>query len=420
MTEAVIVGINTTHDPRACRRVDCHWRDVTMQEYRLMSIIKAAYNLSETDQEMLRSVAQAATGVVPRGPVVMEVIDGDTPPGSTRVWFERADSSHVARFAEGQGTTPATICRLALSLGPCTVHFRAALCEPLPAALRSLTHQSLPLCILASTGDGASLHIAFDNPDLSEWRPTRLISFHLIALHVAAAWRLRKALNAAALQQGELPAGAGVDASPATARDALRRAVAAHGRARTARRSGGGELWTAMVAGRWSLLDSFTTAGTRSIVAHENPHGGETLRALSPREQSALELALAGRSGKWIAFEMGLSESVVTRTLRAALYKLGAPDAAALSGVRNAQFEPFEDLNAGVDLAISRLMPAASVCASLSNAERAIVDGLQGGKGIAAIARERGTSPRTVAHQITSTYQKLGVSSRRELLALLT
>jgi DNA-binding NarL/FixJ family response regulator len=372
MTKAVIVGINTPHD-RACRRADCHWRDVTMQEYHPISIIKAAYNLSKTDQEMMRSIAQAA---------------------------------------------PAAIRRLALSLGPCTVQFPAALCEQLPAALRSLTHQLFPLCILASTEDGVSLHIAFDNPDLSEWRSTRLISFHEIALHLAAAWRLRKALNATALQQSELPAGAGVDASPATARDALRRAVA--GRTRTARRSGGGELWTALVAGRWSLLDSFTTAGTRYIVAHENPHGGETLRALSPREQSALELALAGRSGKWIAFEMGLSESVVTRTLRAAQHKLGAPDAAALSGVRNAQFEPFEDLNAGVDLAISRLMPAASVCASLTNAERAIVDGLLGGKGIAAIARERGTSPRTVAHQITSTYQKLGVSSRRELLALWT
>lgn len=106
----------------------------------------------------------------------------------------------------------------------------------------------------------------------------------------------------------------------------------------------------------------------------------------------------------------------MTRTLRAALHKLGAADAAALSGVRNAQFEPFEDLNAGVDLAIARLMPAASVRANLSSAERAIVDGLLGGKDIAAIARERGTSPRTVAHQITSTYQKLGVSSRRELL----
>jgi DNA-binding CsgD family transcriptional regulator len=57
---------------------------------------------------------------------------------------------------------------------------------------------------------------------------------------------------------------------------------------------------------------------------------------------------------------------------------------------------------------------------SLSDAERAIVAGILGGKRITAIAHERGTSPRTVAHQIGSAYKKLGASSRRELLALLS
>ena len=205
--------------------------------------------------------------------------------------------------------------------------------------------------------------------------------------------------------------GVATEVSPPTARDALRHAIVMHDRAWAARPvTRAQELWPALIVGRWSLLDTFTAAGTRYIVAHENPAGCETLRALSPRERSALELALAGRSGKWIALEMQLSASVVTRTLRSALRKIGVADAAALSGVRNAQFEPFEGLSGGVEL----------VRASLSDAERAIVDGLLGGKRIAAIARERGTSPRTVAHQVTSTYQKLGVSSRRELLALFT
>jgi DNA-binding CsgD family transcriptional regulator len=38
----------------------------------------------------------------------------------------------------------------------------------------------------------------------------------------------------------------------------------------------------------------------------------------------------------------------------------------------------------------------------------------------AVIARQRGTSPRTVANQITSIYHKLGISSCRELMAQLT
>lgn len=399
-----------------------------MQDHHLVGIVEAAYNLSETTQEAMRSIARAAASVIARGPVAVVEFDGDRPPSSAQVWFERPDDGYVSYFADWQREAPAAVRRLALSLSPRAVQFSAELCGQLPVALRTLACQVFPLCILANIGDGCGLHIAFGNPDLSEWRAARLINFHEIALHLAAAWRLRKVLSAAAMVPGvavEPRPDAGVtgtaaEVSPPTARDALRRAVVTHGRAWAARRSPRAqELWPALTAGRWRLLDTFTAVGTRYIVAHENPAGGETLRALSLRERSALELALAGRSGKWIAFEMQLSESVVTRTLRAALRKIGAADVAALSGVRNAQFGTFEGLNAGVEVAIARLVPAALVQASLSDAERAIVDGLLGGKRIAAIARERGTSPRTVAHQITSTYQKLGVSSRRELLALL-
>jgi DNA-binding NarL/FixJ family response regulator len=376
---------------------------IAMREY-FINVVNAAYNLSETDRGAMRSIAQAAANLVPDGPVIVAAYDGTLPPDSTRVWFERAGERDVARFAEWQRLLPPGIRQLVLSLEPRVVRLPGELLpeQQLPAALHALAHQLFPLCILANTGDGRGLHIAFGNPDLSEWRPGRLTSFHEIALHLAAAWRLRMAWNL----------------GPLTPRDALRRAVATQGR--DASSSRGNPLWTALVAGQWSLLDSFTTAGTRHVVAHENPPGGEALRALSWREQTALELALAGRSGKWIGSEMRLSESAVARTLRSALRKIGADDAAALSGVRGAQFEPFDGVATGGKLAIARLGPAALAPASLSDAERAIVVGLLGGKRAAAIARERGTSPRTVAHQISSTYQKLGVSSRRELLALFT
>jgi DNA-binding NarL/FixJ family response regulator len=88
-------------------------------------------------------------------------------------------------------------------------------------------------------------------------------------------------------------------------------------------------------------------------------------------------------------------------------------------GVQHALFEPLDGLIPGVELAIARLTPA-TTSAGLSDAERAVVTGILGGKRIAAIARERGTSPRTVSNQIASVYKKLGVSSRREVIALLT
>lgn len=202
-------------------------------------------------------------------------------------------------------------------------------------------------------------------------------------------------------------------------REALRRAVLAWDQARTAPRSGADLLWPAWLAGWWSLFDAFTAGGTRYIVAIRNPEPSVARHALTPREQIVLEQALAGRSGKWTASELNLSESVIARALRLALDKLGAPSTATLAGAPVLAFDPLPGVGTGADLAVARIAPPASSLANLSDAERSIVADLFGGKRIPAIALERGTSPRTVAHQIGSVYRKLGASSRRELFALL-
>lgn len=208
---------------------------------------------------------------------------------------------------------------------------------------------------------------------------------------------------------------AGAAASPAT-REALRRTVLAWDQTTTAPRSGGELLWPAWLVGQWSLFDAFTAGGARYIVVIRNPDPIVARRALGPRERFVLEHVLAGRSGKWIASELTLSQSVITRTLQLALDKLGAPDTAMLAGVPVLGFEPLPGVGSEADRAIAR---TALSLANLSDAERSIVTDLFGGKRIPAIALERGTSPRTVAHQISSVYRKLGASSRRELLALL-
>ena len=179
-------------------------------------------------------------------------------------------------------------------------------------------------------------------------------------------------------------------------------------------------LWERLLAGRWSILDVFSMSGIRYVIAYKNPEDSVALRALSERDRLVLELALAGRSGKWIALELQLSESTVTRTLHRALSHLGVADATALMGMRDALFESLDGLAMGVDLAMARLTPAVRSAVVLSDAEHAVVTGILGGKRTAAIARERGTSIRTVSKQIASIYKKLGVSSRREALVLLT
>jgi DNA-binding NarL/FixJ family response regulator len=117
---------------------------------------------------------------------------------------------------------------------------------------------------------------------------------------------------------------------------------------------------------------------------------------------------------------MATSESVVARALHAALHKIGAASTATLTGVQTAVFEPLDGAHAGADLAVARLEPAIRSLARLSDAERVVLTGILGGKRINDIARERGTSSRTVGHQLASVYHKLGVGSRRELCARLT
>lgn len=150
-------------------------------------------------------------------------------------------------------------------------------------------------------------------------------------------------------------------------------------------------------------------------VTHAVPRGPVAVTTVA----TILELALSGRSGKWIAYELDVSESGVTRALRSALTKIGAAHTSDLLGLPEARFEPLRGLKAGVTLAMARLSPARPLLATLSGAERAIVTGIADGKRVIAIARERGTSPRTVSHQLASIYRKLGASSRREALALL-
>lgn len=55
---------------------------------------------------------------------------------------------------------------------------------------------------------------------------------------------------------------------------------------------------------------------------------------------------------------------------------------------------------------------------ALTAAEQAVMKAIFDGKSNDAIARDRGTSPRTIANQIASIFRKHGVCSRRELVAL--
>ena len=60
--------------------------------------------------------------------------------------------------------------------------------------------------------------------------------------------------------------------------------------------------------------------------------------------------------------------------------------------------------------------PEVNVPQGLSQAEDSVVRAILAGKSNAVIARERGTSPRTVANQLQSIYRKLKLSGRKALI----
>ena len=161
-----------------------------------------------------------------------------------------------------------------------------------------------------------------------------------ITAHMASALRLRRHIEREVVEDeavlspsGSLLHATGV-AKQADARERLRAAARAIDRARGLLRKNDPqealELWRALCAGRWSLVDRFESDGRRFLIAHRNQPHLPDLRGLSQREASVAAFAQLGQSNKEIAYTLGLSPSSVATHLSGALRKLGLPSRAAL------------------------------------------------------------------------------------------
>jgi DNA-binding NarL/FixJ family response regulator len=157
---------------------------------------------------------------------------------------------------------------------------------------------------------------------------------------MASALRLRRRIEQEKVEDeavlspsGSLLHATGV-AKQADARGRLRDAARAMDRARGPLRRNDPqealELWRALCAGRWSLVDRFESDGRRFLIAHRNQPHLPNLRGLSQREASVAAFAQLGQSNKEIAYTLGLSPSSVATHLSGALRKLGLPSRAAL------------------------------------------------------------------------------------------
>ncbi|CAN5582530.1 hypothetical protein BH09MYX1_BH09MYX1_44230 [soil metagenome] len=155
----------------------------------------------------------------------------------------------------------------------------------------------------------------------------------MVGAHLGAALRLRALAPAEAeadteavlTTDGKVVHAVGV-AKTRRARESLTSAVLRSERARgKLRRVDAVEataLWTALAAGRWSILESTESDGKRFLLARKNKQSTPDILELSRDESDVVWLAVEGHSQKYIAYELGFSIAVVARRLHSAMRKL--------------------------------------------------------------------------------------------------
>lgn len=406
-----------------------------------ITCIEAAYDLSGDDEVWLGRLAACGGGVFRRGSLPLAFRFRCTPssfriqsaatrgPSQLVGWARRLVETASAEAVDRIYRRGEPVNCLSQQVFPDLPQQR----EVLRAATGGLVRDVIGLTAHAGTGEGVSIGIAL--PMVSPPRPQERRRWPMVASHLGAALRLRQALSvgqAERLQEAVLsPGGEMLDACDEAAlpdaRQSLRDAVRRIDRSRTreGRRDADAALdaWTAMVEGRWSLVDRFDADGRRFVVALRNDAVHADPRGLNAREQQVAGWIGLGRSIKEIGYTMGLSGTAVVQAAAGAQRKLGMETRAELA----AFFSPSGPRACLAELALagehllvgSWPMADPARLQGLSPAEQAVAALLLAGSTQADMARHRGVSERTVANQVQGLYRKLGVHSRVALAAVL-
>lgn len=198
----------------------------------------------------------------------------------------------------------------------------------------------IALTAIDTTGIGAALIGGLDAP--GHFSATDQRKWDRVASHLAAALRLRERLRAS-------PAEAALESADAVLDPRTRRAVHASAEAEShlevireaaevlAARHGTNDparlvaAWRALVAGRWSLVDTFDTDRKRFFVLRKNEPAAPGPELLTPSQRAIAAYVAMGHSNKAIAYHLGVSESAISRALDQIVRRLGLPSRAALA-----------------------------------------------------------------------------------------
>ena len=208
------------------------------------------------------------------------------------------------------------------------------------------------LGILAVDPNGIGVDISAPLPDTLRLTPKARERWQMVGAHIAAGYRLRRALAQAVAEPVQDPThlphdaeaifdanGFGVVEAAGRARmpsaaDVLRRAARRvdrlRGRLRQDDPARALAAWHALVSGRWSVVDWFDTDRRRFVLAIPNPPKVGDPRGLNEQECQVVAYAVLGESNKLIAYRLGLSQGRVSGMLRSAIQKLGLKSRAQL------------------------------------------------------------------------------------------
>jgi DNA-binding CsgD family transcriptional regulator len=310
-----------------------------------IGVIEAGYDLTGTDREWLERVTLALRPLLDGGHGVHAYMYDHAKPldeWPDELVLVDADPERVqAAFDLGHAIDPDVLRRIHIDQEPLASpneSLRKAGIDLLPAWHTHSAQWDVADYLALRTnepGGRGVVVIGAQRRQVDVDRRTRRL-WARVAAHLAAARRMRARLgdgsddtvtDEAILTPAGRVAHAEGDARAGAARGALRHAVRqqerSRGRARRQDPEAATEAWTALVTGRWSLVDRFESDGRRYLVARPNEVRVPDPRALTERERVIAHLAALGKTNKLIAYELGLSPSTVATHLATALRKLG-------------------------------------------------------------------------------------------------
>jgi DNA-binding CsgD family transcriptional regulator len=306
----------------------------TLKEW-IFRFTDACYALDRNDREWLDGLAAAAEPFLGHGLGVAawayrkDAWTGeDLPSGVDRsvaeaMWAAAPRYTHAELldlFMSGRATSATERLRIEKGLDE----------HPAGASFRALgVKDAQALTVGDSAGRGVAL--AGLAPRVLRVPPEELRRLERLGAHLLAGHRLRRAFRQvdAVLDPSGRSLHAEGEAREPLHREALTRAVRAFDQARAQR---GGQdaddslaAFEGLVAGRWSIVQTFESDGRRYLVAIQNQPGQIPAAALRPSEAHALLLRAQGLTNKLVAYELGLAESSVHHLVHEGMRKLGVP-----------------------------------------------------------------------------------------------